>query len=157
MLRIRDMLFTSGSRGKSGGAVLSSSLDQGREYAARTRRLGEERLIGCRAVLILTALLTLFMPLTEHLYGWDKFMQGGPDVEFGTLGLLLFAGLVLLMAYRAVTAPFLTLLAYRLIALPLRCLRMFGHLSLAWSFLIARIRQGTPLAFSPLAAIRLRI
>jgi hypothetical protein len=114
-------------------------------------------MIGCRAVLILTEVLLLLMPITEHFCGWDKFLRGGPDVEFGVLSLLLFAGLVLLTAYRAVTAPFLILLAYRLIALPLRCLRMFGHLSLAWSFLIARIRQGTPLVFSPHAGIPLRI
>ena len=70
-------------------------------------------MIGCRAVLILTALLILLMPLTEHLYAWDKFLQGGPDVEFGILCLLLFAGLVLLMAHRAVTSPLLVLLAHR--------------------------------------------
>ena len=110
--------------------------------------------MGCRAVLILTALLISLMPLTEHFCGWDKFLRGGPDIEFGVLSVLLFAGLVLLTAYRAVTAPFLMLLAYRLIPLPLRCLRMFGHLPLAWSFLIARIRQGT---LSPLAGIPLRI
>jgi hypothetical protein len=83
-------------------------------------------MFGCRAVLILTALLILLMPLTEHLYAWDRFLQGGPDVEFGILFLLLFAGLVLVMAYRAVSSPLLILLAHRLIALPLRCLRTPG-------------------------------
>jgi hypothetical protein len=141
-----------------GGAVLSSSLDRGSEYAERTRRLGEKRMLACRAVLILTEVLILLMPLTEHLFRWDKFLRGGPDVEFGMLSLLLFAGLVLLTSYRAVTAPFLVLLAYRLIALPLRCLSISGHLSLASSFFHARVRQGTPpAAFSPLAGIPLRI
>jgi hypothetical protein len=83
-------------------------------------------MLACRAVLILTEMLVLLMPLTEHFCRWDKFLRGGPDVEFGILSLLLFAGLVLLTAYRAVTAPFLVLLAYRLIALPLRCLRISG-------------------------------
>jgi hypothetical protein len=152
------MLLTRGFfRGKLGGAFLSSSLDRGSEYADLTRRLGEERMFACRAVLILTELLLLLMPLTEHFCRWDKFLRGGPDVEFGILSLLLFAGLVLLTAYRAATAPFLMLLAYRLIALPLRCLRMFGHLSLAWSFFHARIRQGTSPAFSPVAGTPLRI
>ena len=113
---------------------------------------------ACRAVLILTAVLLLLMPLTEHLCRWDKFLRGGPDVEFGILSLLLFAGFVLLTAYRAVTSPFLVLLAYRLIALPLRCLSISGHLSLASSFFDARVEQGTPrAAFSPLAGIPLRI
>ena len=144
-------------RGKSGGAVLRSSLDRGGEYAERTRRLGAERLFGCRAVLILTEVLLLLMPLTEHFCRWDRFLQGGPDVEFGVLSLLLFAGLVLLTSYRAVTSPFLVLLAYRLIALPLRRLLTFGHFSLASSFFHGRVGQETPRAVSPLTGIPLRI
>jgi len=113
---------------------------------------------ACRAVLILTAVLILLMPLTEHFCKWDKFLRGGPDVEFGILSLLLFAGFVLLTAYRAVTSPFFVLLAYRLIALPSRCLSISGRLSLASSFLHARVNEGTPPdAFSPLAGIPLRI
>jgi hypothetical protein len=119
--------------------------------------LGEERMLACRAVLILTEMLILLMPLTEHFCRWDKFPRGGPDVEFGILSLLLFAGLVLLTAYRAVTSPFLVLLAYRLIALPLRCLSMSGHLSLDSSFFPRRVRQEPPSAFSHLAGIPLRI
>jgi hypothetical protein len=115
-------------------------------------------MLACRAILILTEVLILLMPLTEHFCKWDKFLRGGPDVEFGVLSLLLFAGLVLLTAYRAVTSPFLVLLVYRLIALPLRCLSMSGHLSLTSSFFQALVRQGTPsAAFSPLAGIPLRI
>jgi hypothetical protein len=144
-------------RGKSGGAVLGSSLDRGGEYAERTRRLGAERLFGCRAVLILTEVLLLLMPLTEHFFRWDRFLQGGPDVEFGGLSLLLFAGLVLLTSYRAVTSPFLVLLAYRLIALPLRRLLTFGHFSFASSFFQGRVGQETPRAVSPLTGIPLRI
>jgi hypothetical protein len=123
----------------------------------RTRRLGEARMLACRAVLILTEVLILLMPLTEHFCKWDKFMRGGPDVEFGLLSLLLFAGLVLLTAYREVTSPFLVLLAFRLIALPLRCLSISRHLSLTSSLFQARCRQGTPLGFSSPAGIPLRI
>jgi hypothetical protein len=110
-------------------------------------------MFGCRAVLVLTALLISVMPLTEHLYGWDKFLQGGPDVEFGILCLLLFAGLVLLMAHRAVTSPLLVLLAHRLIALPLRCLRISGLNSFLFQ---ARCSQKARLVFS-LPTIPLRI
>jgi hypothetical protein len=119
--------------------------------------LGEERLLACRAVLILTEMLILLMPFTEHFCSWDKFLRGGPDVEFGILSLLLFSGLVLLTSYRAVASPFLLLLAYRLIALPLRCLSMSGHLSPDSSFFPRRVRQETPPAFSRLAGIPLRI
>lgn len=146
-----------GFRGKSGGAVLSSSLDQGKEYADRTRRLGEKRMSACRAVLILTDLLILLMPLTEHFCKWDKFLRGGPDVEFGILSLLLFAGLVLLTAHRAVTAPFLVLLAYRLIALPLRCLSLFRRFALTSSFLRTRGMRFAPLPFAPLTGTPLRV
>jgi hypothetical protein len=119
--------------------------------------LGEKRMFACRAVLILTEMLILLMPLTEHFCKWDKFLRGGPDVEFGVLSLLLFAGLVLLTAYREVTSPFLVLLAYRLIALPLRCLSISRHWPLTSSFFQARCRQGTPLAFSSLTGTPLRI
>jgi hypothetical protein len=151
------MLYTRGRRGKLGGAALNSSLDRGREYAERTRRLGEERMLACRTVLILTEMLLLLMPLTEHFCQWDKFLRGGPDVEFGILSLLLFAGLVLLTAYREVTSPFLVLLAYRLIALPLRCLSISRHLPQTLSWFQARCRQGTSLAFSSPAETPLRI
>ena len=128
------------------GDAALSNLDRGREYAERTRRLGEGRMFGCRAVLVLTALLILLMPIiTEHLYGWDKFLQGGPDVEFGMLCLLLFAGLVLLMAHRAVTSPLLVLLAHRLIALPRRCLRIAGLASFLFQ---TRGSQEILIAFS---------
>jgi hypothetical protein len=109
-------------------------------------------MVGCRAVLILTALLILVMPLTEHLYGWDKFLQGGPDVEFGILCLLLFAGLVLLMAHRAVTSPLLVLLAHRIIALPLRCLRICSPAS----FFVLQAQEA-PLNFSSFPVTPLRI
>jgi hypothetical protein len=59
----------------------------------------------CRVVLILTSLLILLMPVSEHLVHWDKFLQGGSDFEFGMLCLLLFAGLVLLIVHSAAKSP----------------------------------------------------
>jgi hypothetical protein len=114
-------------------------------------------MLACRAVLILTEALILLMPLTEHFCKWDEFLRGGPDVEFGLLSLLLFAGLVLLTAYREVTSPFLVLLAYRLIALPVRCLPISRHLPLTSSLFQPRCRRGTPLTFFSPAGIPLRI
>jgi hypothetical protein len=136
--------------GKSGGAALSSNLDRGREYAERTQRLSDERMLACRAVLILIEALILLMPLMEHFCKWDKFLQGGPDVEFGILCLLLFAGLVLLTAHRAVTSPFLLLLSHRLIALPVRCLSMPRQSPLTLSSFHERCRKGTTLTLSSL-------
>jgi hypothetical protein len=107
--------------------------------------------LACRAVLILIEVLILLMPLMEHYCKWDKFLRGGPDVEFGILCLLLFAGLVLLTAHRAVTSPFLALLAYRLVALPVRCLSMPRYSFLSWSSFHERCREGTTFAFSSLS------
>jgi hypothetical protein len=59
----------------------------------------------CRAVLILTSLLILLMPVSEHVVHWDRFLQGGSDLEFGILCLLLFAGLVLLIAHSSTNSP----------------------------------------------------
>lgn len=144
--------------GESGGVPLSSSLDRGREYKERTRRLGQERMLACRAVLILTEVLLLLMPLSEYFFQWDRFLRGGPDVEFGILSLLLFAGLVLLTAYREVTSPFLVLLAYRLIALPLRRLSISRYLPLTSSWFQVAYGPGTPLLALPsLAGTPLRI
>jgi hypothetical protein len=49
-----------------------------------------------RVLVLLTTLLLLVMPITEHLYNWDKFLRGGPDVEFSVLAGLLFAAMVVL-------------------------------------------------------------
>jgi hypothetical protein len=64
----------------------------------------------CRVVLILTTLSILLMPLSEHAMSWDKFLQGGTDLEFGMLCLLLFAGLLLLIAHSATKSPLFLLL-----------------------------------------------
>lgn len=49
-----------------------------------------------RLLVLLTTMLLLVMPITEHLCNWDKFLRGGPDVEFSVLAWLLFAAMVVL-------------------------------------------------------------
>jgi hypothetical protein len=49
-----------------------------------------------RLLVLLTTALLLVMPITEHLFAWDKFLRGGPDVEFNLLAWLLFAAMVVL-------------------------------------------------------------
>jgi hypothetical protein len=41
-------------------------------------------------------MLLLVMPITEQLCNWDRFLRGGPDVEFSLLAGLLFAAMVVL-------------------------------------------------------------
>ena len=38
------------------------------------------------------------MPITEHLWNWDRFLQGGRDYELGTLMILLILCLVLVLS-----------------------------------------------------------
>ena len=49
-----------------------------------------------RVLVFLTTLLLLVMPVTEYLCNWDKFLRGGPDVEFSLLAGLLFWAMVVL-------------------------------------------------------------
>jgi hypothetical protein len=49
-----------------------------------------------RLLVLLTTVLVLVMPVTEHLYNWDHFLRGGQDVEFNLLAALLFAAMVVL-------------------------------------------------------------
>jgi hypothetical protein len=49
-----------------------------------------------RVLVFLTTLLLLVMPVTEYLCNWDKFLRGGPDVEFSLLAGLLFGAIVVL-------------------------------------------------------------
>ena len=114
-------------------------------------------MVACRTVLILIEVLILLMPLMEHFCKWDKFLRGGPDVEFGILCMLLFAGLVLLTAHRAVTWPLLALLAYRLIALPMRCLSISCHSPLTSSSFQVQRTAGSMPAFSSPIGTPLRI
>jgi len=51
-----------------------------------------------RYLLILSALSLLTMPITEHLWNWDRFLQTGRDFELGTLMVLSFFCLVLILS-----------------------------------------------------------
>jgi hypothetical protein len=62
------------------------------------------RLLG-RVLIMLTTLLLLAMPITEHLCNWDRFLRGGPDVEFSVLAWLLFAAMVVLSMHGAMLRP----------------------------------------------------
>ena len=64
-----------------------------------------------RLLVGLTTLFLAVMPLTEHLWTWDKFLRGGPDVEFGLLGIVSILCLVLVLSqhYKQVINLLLTL------------------------------------------------
>jgi len=49
-----------------------------------------------RVLVFLTTLLLLVMPITEYVCNWDKFLRGGPDIEFSLLAGLLFGAMVVL-------------------------------------------------------------
>ena len=51
-----------------------------------------------RALLILTAISLITMPVTQHLWTWDHFLHGGRDFELSTLMILSFLGLVLVLS-----------------------------------------------------------
>lgn len=51
-----------------------------------------------RYLLILIALSLITMPITEHIWAWDGFLQGGQDFELGALLVLSFLSLVLVLS-----------------------------------------------------------
>lgn len=51
-----------------------------------------------RYLLILSALSLLTMPITEHYWTWDHFLQTGRDFELGTLLVLMLLCLVLVLS-----------------------------------------------------------
>jgi hypothetical protein len=51
-----------------------------------------------RYLLVLSTLSLLTMPITEHLWNWDRFLQGGKDYELGTLMILLFLCLAVVLS-----------------------------------------------------------
>jgi hypothetical protein len=65
-------------------------------YRAWTADWSERSRPLSRLLVLLTTLLLLVMPITEHLCNWDHFLRGGPDVEFSLLAGLLFAAMVVL-------------------------------------------------------------
>ena len=50
-----------------------------------------------RFLLLLTAISLITMPLMQHIWTWDHFLQGGQDFELGTLAILTALCLVLLL------------------------------------------------------------
>lgn len=53
-----------------------------------------------RALLILSAVTLITMPLTQHLWTWDHFLHGGQDFELTTLMILDVLCLVLVISLR---------------------------------------------------------
>jgi len=51
-----------------------------------------------RYLLILSVLSLLTMPITEHYWTWDRFLQTGRDFELGTLLVLMLLCLVLVLS-----------------------------------------------------------
>jgi len=51
-----------------------------------------------RYLLILTTLSLLAMPITEHFWDWDRFLQTGRDFEIGLILLLSFLCLVMVLS-----------------------------------------------------------
>jgi hypothetical protein len=58
-----------------------------------------------RLLVLLTTLLLMVMPVTEHLCNWDRFLRGGPDVEFSVLAWLLFAAMIVLSMHGTMLHP----------------------------------------------------
>jgi hypothetical protein len=58
-----------------------------------------------RLLVLLTTVLLLVMPITEHLCNWDKFLRGGADVEFSLLAGLLFTAMVVLSMNGTILQP----------------------------------------------------
>jgi hypothetical protein len=52
---------------------------------------------GSRIVLLFTALIVLLMPWTEYFWHFDKFLQGGQDLELGLLSIATLFCLVLVL------------------------------------------------------------
>jgi hypothetical protein len=69
----------------------------GRGLAAGTCPWGG---LAGRLLVVLTILLMLVMPITEHLSNFDRFLKGGTDCEFTLLAGLLFAALIVLAMHR---------------------------------------------------------
>ncbi len=50
-----------------------------------------------RILLMLSAVSLGTMPLTQHLWTWDRFLHGGQDFELGALAVLIFLSLILVL------------------------------------------------------------
>lgn len=98
MVRRAEMFFGDDAREHLGTIYSVSSQMWLTERGAWTRALS-------RVLVLLTTLLLLAMPVTEHLCNWDRFLRGGPDVEFSVLAWLLFAAMVVLSMHGTMLRP----------------------------------------------------
>ena len=69
-----------------------------RLHLAEVADLSKVPILLGRLLAALTTLLLVVMPLTEHLWAWDHFLQGGQDFEFGLLGIASILCLVLVLS-----------------------------------------------------------
>ena len=51
-----------------------------------------------RLLLILAAIELITMPLTQHIWTWDRFLHGGQDFEFGVLTIVMSLCLAFVLA-----------------------------------------------------------
>lgn len=99
---------------------MAHGLNAFRRHVKNTSQSWEKRLRASRVVLLMTLLLVAVMPVTEHFWTWDHFMQGGHDLEFSLLTVLVFCGLVVLIAHQMVgtSSILLLIIAHHLKAPP---------------------------------------
>jgi hypothetical protein len=99
--------------------------------------------------------LILLMPISEHVVYWDGILQGGSDLQFGMLCLLLFTGLVLLIAHSATKSPLFLL--FWADACGWRSLLIPVHSSPALPMRDASFSSGAPRLTAAPAEMQLRI
>jgi hypothetical protein len=86
-----------------------------------TSRSWQRRLAVSRIILLLIGVLMATMPVTERLWTSDQFICSGQDFELSLMGVLLFCGLVVLMAEQVIVSPlFLLMIAHHIKAPPVR-------------------------------------
>ncbi|HUX27849.1 MAG TPA: hypothetical protein VMV39_03640 [Terracidiphilus sp.] len=56
--------------------------------------------VTSRLLLLLTGTMVAAMPLTERIWVWDHFLQGGHDFEFGLLAIATSLCLLLVLAHQ---------------------------------------------------------
>lgn len=81
---------------------------------------------------LLLGLLAVFMPAmmwTERFLTWDKFLQGGQDLELGIVALVAFLCLILLLAQRSQQALHRRLAVYSLLAIAGQGLKLASRCS----------------------------
>ena len=95
-----------------------------------------------RYLLLLIAVLLLSMPITERLWTWDGFLQGGQDFELGALVFLSFLCLVLLLTEQCQQRIESTLSTGGTEALPLTA-RVAAEIFLAGDVPVGNAASGT--------------